>query len=205
MDSAPDSRSSDDLGTVVQDLQQGAEAAVQVSKVAAGQASEVRGEVSAAADRLLGDAKAQLREGAQTQLRHLVEGLDLLNRQTQALAQGRVDEAGSLVDYVREGADRLGEFAERIHTGGLDGVVSDLKRFGRMRPVVFLAGSGLAGLAVGRLVRNEAAAVQGRRVQKQLPGEMGGRPGALGPDFGPVSEPISPDSVAVVTAQEAGQ
>jgi hypothetical protein len=204
--SAPDSESSEALSPVVQDLEHGAAAAAQVSQVAAGQASQVGGEVSTAAEKLVDDAKAQLRQRAETQLGQLAEGLNVLNRQTRALAQGRLDEAGPLVDYVREGADRLGDLTERIHKGGLDGVVSDIKRFARMRPLVFLSGSALAGLAVGRLVRNEAAAVQGRRVQKESTGEeTAGASAALGPDAALSSDRASADAVSAPPAVEEGQ
>ena len=197
MDSAPESVSSGAHAAAMQDVQQGADAAVQVSATVVEQASEVSGEVSSVAERLVDDTKSQLRQRADTQLGQLADDLDLLHRQTRALAQGRPDDAGALVGFVQEGADRLGDLAERLHKGGFDGVVVDIKRFARSRPVVFLAGSALAGVAIGRLLRNEAAAVQGRRAQNQVPaGGTAGGSAEPGPDPAQGSSPVTADPVS---------
>lgn len=198
-------------GKAVEDVQQGSDAAVQVSGTIVEQATQVTREVSSVADRLVYDTKSQLRDRAETQLGQLADGLDLLHRQTRALAQGRLDDAGSLVGYVQEGADRLGDLTGRIHTGGFDGVVLDIKRFARTRPVIFLASSALAGLAIGRLLRNEAAAVQGRRAQNQpSASEPGGGSGELDPDSVQGTDPRSADPastnrVSEVPTGDAGQ
>jgi hypothetical protein len=167
VDNTPESVSTEALGTAVQDVPQEADAVLEVSGAIAVQISHVSGEVSTVADRLVSDAKAQLRQGAETQLGQVADGLDRLRNQTRALAEGRPDEAGPLLDYVQDGADLLGDLADHIHDGGLDGVVVDIKRFARARPVVFLAGSAFAGLAVGRLLKNEAAVAQARLQQSE--------------------------------------
>jgi hypothetical protein len=205
VDNTPESVLSETQTTMSEGVQRGVGAAVEVSGIVVEQASEVGSQVSTVADRLVDDAKAQLRGRAETQLGQLAESLDLLHRQTRALAQGEVNQAGPLVDFVQEGADWLGDLAERIHKGGLDGVVVDLKRFARKRPVVFLSGSALAGLAIGRLLRNEAAAVQARLARGQVPaGETGGSaevgPGSPPESDGPSAEPVSAEPVG-----EAGQ
>jgi hypothetical protein len=182
------------------------DAAVQVSGAIVEQASEVSREVSSVATRLVEDTRSQLRERAETQLGHLAEGLDLLHRQTLALAQGRLDDAGSLVGYVQEGADQVGDLAERVQQRGLDGLVVDIKRFARSRPVVFLMGSAVAGLAVGRLLRNEAAAVQGRRAQDQVPaGETRAGSSELERESGQESDPAASPAVSAEPARVAGQ
>ena len=191
MDSTPEFVSSEALGTAVQDVLQEPDAVVEVSGAIAVQISHVSGEVSTVADRLVADAKTQLRQGAETQLGQVADGLDRLRNQTQALAEGRPDEAGALVGYVQDGADLLGDLADRIHDGGLDGVVVDIKRFARSRPVVFLAGSAFAGLAIGRLLRNEAAAAQARLPHSESPaGETAGGPAE------PSSDPASGSATA---------
>ena len=174
------------------------------------QASQVGREVYSQADKMIGDAKTQLRDRAEVELTQAADALDRLGRQTQALAEGRVDEAGSLVDYAHEGADRLGDLAQRIRNGGLDGVVVDVKRFARRRPVVFLAGSALAGLAIGRLLRNEAVAAQARQGQRELPADrpasgssQGGRDSA--PGTNPVSAVPTENPVSAVPTEDAGQ
>ena len=206
MESSPGSEPSAVQGTVTQDVRQVSDAAVQVSGAIAEQASEVSREVSSVATRLVEDTRSQLRERTETQLGHLAEGLELLHRQTLALAQGRLDDAGSLVGYLQEGADQVGDLAERVQERGLDGLVVDIKRFARSRPVVFLMGSAVAGLAVGRLLRNEAAAVQGRRAQDQVPtGETSAGSSELERESGQESDPAASPPVSAEPARVAGQ
>jgi hypothetical protein len=204
MDSTPESVSGEALATAVQDLPQEAaavevaagDAAVEVATGISVQVSRVSGQVSGVADRFVDDAKTQLRQGAQTQLGHVADGLARLRDQTRALAEGRPEEAGALVEYAQDGADVLGDLAGRIHDGGLDGVVVDIKRFARSRPVVFLAGSAFAGLAIGRLLKNEAAAAQRRQVQEQSSaGERDGAP--VEPSASPALEAAPPPAVPI--------
>jgi hypothetical protein len=172
-----------------------ADAVVEVSGGIALQVSRVSGQFSTVADRFVDDAKTQLRQGAEGQLGQVAHGLDVLRRHAQALAEGRPDEAGALRGYVQDGADVLGDLADRIQGGGLDGATVDIKRFARARPVVFLAGSAFAGLAIGRMLKNEAAAVQARQAHNQSPaGEAGGGPVDLtaDPALGPASAPAVP-------------
>jgi hypothetical protein len=200
VDSTPESVSSEAQIATPEGVQRGVDAAVEVSGIVAEQASRVGSEASTVADRLIDDTKAQLRDRAETQLGQLAEGLDLLYRQTRALAQGELNEAGPLVGFVQEGADWLGYVAERVHKGGLDGVVVDLKRYARRRPVVFLSGSAVAGLAIGRLLRNEAAAVQGRLAQGQVPAGETSEYVDLRQGSPPESESVSAEPV-----EDAGQ
>jgi hypothetical protein len=166
----------------------------------------VSGEVSSVAGRLVDDTKAQLRDRAETQFGHLANDLDLLYQQTRALAQGRVDDAGPLVGYVQEGADQLRDLAERVHEGGFDGVVADIKRFARARPVLFLSASAVAGVAIGRLLRNESAAVQARRAQRPSPpGETGDGSLELGAVAPGESDPVPGDRVSAAPDEEAEQ
>ncbi len=197
----------EDVQQVTEDVQQVTEAATQVSGMIVEQASQVSREVTSVAGQLVGDTRAQLRERADTQLSQVADALDRLHLQTRALAHGRLDEAGPLVDYAHEGADRLSELAQRIRRGGLDGVIVDIRRFARRRPVVFLTGSAFAGLAIGRLLRNEAAAVQGRQVSNQVPaGQPTGPSAELNPDSaqGSVQVPADPASADPVSAAPTG-
>ena len=169
MTSTSGSEPSEAHGSVAESVHQAADTAVQVSEMVAEQASQVTREVSSVAVRLVDDVKSQVRERAEAQLSQLADGLNVLHQELRALAEGRPDEAGPLVEYAHEGADRLGELTRHIHEAGLDGVSADIKRFARRRPAVFLTSSALAGLAIGRLLRNEAAAVQGRLAKISRP------------------------------------
>jgi hypothetical protein len=201
VDSTPESVSNEVQAAAVQDVQRDVDAAVRVSGAIAEQASQVSDEVSSLAERLVDDATAQVRDGADAQLRQVADGLEVLHRQTGALAQGRPDEAGPLVEYMLEATQSLGDLAEHIRKGGLDGVAADIKRIARKRPVTFLVGSAVAGLAIGRLLRNEAAAVQARLAHNRLSvGETSEESGERGPESGQGSDPGPP--VAVGDAEQ---
>jgi hypothetical protein len=74
-----------------------------------------------------------------------------------ALAEGRPEDAGPVAGYARDAARRVDQFAERLESRGYDGVVEDLSGFARRRPGVFLAGAGILGFAVGRIIRSGGA------------------------------------------------
>ena len=201
MSSTTDSVSGEAIGSAVRAFGEQAEAATQAAGMVAEQVSQVGREVYSQADKMIDDAKTQLRERADEQLVQAADALDRLHRQTRALAQGRLDEAGPLVDYANEGAERLGDLAQRIRSSGVNGVVADVARFARRRPVVFLAGSALAGLAIGRLIRNEAVVAQARQRQGQLPASGSAQLDAqVDQDAAPDTDPMS-----VVPTEDAEQ
>jgi hypothetical protein len=70
-----------------------------------------------------------------------------------ALAEGRPQEAGPLTDYAQQAASRVRDAARQLDERGFDAVVEDVAEFGRRRPGMFLAAAGIAGFAVGRMVR----------------------------------------------------
>ena len=67
-------------------------------------------------------------------------------------------ESGVVRDLIAQAGSRVSELAERLDQGGIDEVASDVVRFARRRPIVFLAGAVTAGFVVGRLVRGAQAA-----------------------------------------------
>jgi hypothetical protein len=77
--------------------------------------------------------------------------------QADALAAGRVDEAGNVADYVRRAGDQVGRVADHLEQRGVDGVVNDVQDFARRRPGAFLLGCATAGFVTGRLLRGGAA------------------------------------------------
>jgi hypothetical protein len=122
------------------------EEAASVARVAKEQAhsllDEARHELQAQADLRSGQAAGQLRRWS---------------GQVDALRAGRIDEAGDLPRYLREGQDKLASFADRLDQRGAQGVIDDIVGFGRRRPGLFLLAAGGLGLAVGRLARAGAA------------------------------------------------
>ena len=99
-------------------------------------------------------AREQLHEQGQQRANEAGQALHRVSDQLQALADGRPEEAGPVADYVRQASDRSRQVAARLEQGGVDGVVTDVTRFARRRPVLFLAMAGAAGFVVGRAVRS---------------------------------------------------
>ncbi len=130
-----------------------AEQAQQVVGTARDQAAQVASEASAQVSKVVNDAKGHLHEQARTQTEQVGNVLDRLAGQLRAVSEGRADEGGPVADVVRQAAQRVEKVTERVYEGGFDGVVSDVQRFARRRPGMFLAGAVTAGVAVGRLMR----------------------------------------------------
>ncbi|HEX6256053.1 MAG TPA: hypothetical protein VFZ70_09600 [Euzebyales bacterium] len=102
------------------------------------------------------NAQRQLRGHAQEETQRAGAALSTAGDQLRALAQGRVDDAGVLGDYVDQAADAVNRWAHTVQDRGLDGLLDDLRSFGRRRPGMFLAGALAAGVVVGRFGRNAA-------------------------------------------------
>ena len=118
------------------------------------QASQVADEVKTQGREVLERTKEQVRQQGEAQTQQVAGSLRTLGEQAQALADGRTEDAGPVVDYVRQASDRLQGMATRLEERGAQGLVQDLEEFGRRRPGAFLAGAALAGFVVGRVVRS---------------------------------------------------
>lgn len=125
----------------------------QVAEVAREQASQVPAEASAQVAKVLDDAKAHLRDQAQAQTDQLGDALAGLAAQIRAMTEGRPQDAGLVADVACQAAQRVDQVTKRIQRSGFDGLVADMQRYARRRPVTFLAGALAAGLAAGRSVR----------------------------------------------------
>ena len=136
----------------------GAQAAVaRVASEAPAQAARVvddaRTQVTGAAQRTLSDLRSQ----ADERTAQAAQSLRGLSSQVDALAAGRVDEAGNLTDIVQAVGQQAADFADRLDTRGVQGVADDVTRFGRQHPWAFLGLSLGAGFLVGRVIRTTAA------------------------------------------------
>jgi len=134
------------------------EGAKEVAHDAAEQVKAVTGQAREQFDRVVGEAGGQLREQAEQQSTRAAAGLRTLSDQVSALAAGRTDQAGPLVGYLEEVQTKVQGFAERLESGGPQGLVDDVTSFARRRPGLFLAGAAGVGFVVGRLARSGAAA-----------------------------------------------
>ena len=124
------------------------EAPAQLSKVT----NDVRTQVRESTQRTLGDVRTQ----ADDQASRAAQGLRDLSTRAQALAEGRTQEAGNLGGMVESIGRQADDFAQRLETGGVQGLLDDTARFGRKRPMAFLALAVGAGFVAGRLLRTGA-------------------------------------------------
>jgi len=159
----------------------GASTARQVAGTAKDQAADLGADVGAGAKAVAGvatqqakatiaDARhqarrvaAQGRDEVVAQLdgksQQAASGLQAVAGQLGALAEGRTTDAGPFGDYARQASTKAQEIAERLESGGAQGVVDDVVGFARRRPGLFLLGAAGAGFLVGRLVRSGKAAM----------------------------------------------
>jgi hypothetical protein len=148
-----------------------------VAQTAAGAGKEVVSAVSERTAAVAGTAKQQLssivdqtkselRTQAEGQGQQVIGSLHRLSDQVSALASGRPEEAGQVGALLEEGQQRLQSYLGSLELRGPQGMVDDVTRFARRRPGMFLLGAGVAGFAIGRLVRS-AAAEQGSSQSSQ--------------------------------------
>lgn len=135
-----------------------------VAKVAgddvAGLVGSARNEVGRVGDEVAGqvrgllmEAGTKLQEQVEIEARRAAGNLGNFGSQAVALAKGRPEQAGPLVDYAQQAADWLESKASVIEDKGADGVAADVADFASRRPGMFLLGAAALGVGVGRLVR----------------------------------------------------
>ena len=183
-----------DMATEVAQTAQSA--AGDVATTAKEQAQAFTDEARHQARQLYGTTRQQLSEQAEQKAQEASKGLHRLADQVQALGEGRPQDAGQVGDWARQLQTRLRQWATRLDSGGVDGAARDLSRFARRRPLVFLGGCMVAGVVVGRLVKDVAGA-DGQTGWEQPAGRAGLDDGrrdvALPPPDGPspVEQPAS--------------
>ena len=111
--------------------------------------------VGQAAD-VLHDVRDQVRDRADAETRRAAEAIAGVGQQLRSMADGAAED-GPAVRWVREAGERSQRMADRLEQEGPQGVVDDIQRFARRRPGMFLAGMGLAGFALGRMLRNTSS------------------------------------------------
>jgi gas vesicle protein len=131
--------------------------ASQVADTAKDQARQVKDEVATQARGLVDQAKNELRDQGRSQADQVAQAIRRVSDQADALAAGRIDEAGNVAEYVRRAGGQVRQVADRLDQRGVDGVVDDVQNFARRRPGAFLLGCAAAGFVTGRLLRGGAA------------------------------------------------
>lgn len=102
---------------------------------------------------LFTDTADRIKEEARGQTQRASENLRSLSSEFRSMADSSQDQ-GSAVSWVRMGADRIESIADRLDSGGVEGLVQDVGDFARRNPTTFLAVTFSAGLIAGRLMKN---------------------------------------------------
>ena len=132
-----------------------------VASSARDQAGEVARTARSETQQVVDRTRSAVESEARQRTDDLAKSMRSIGDGIQALADGRPEDAGPVVGYARDAATRVGEVAQRLESRGYDGLVDDVSRFARRRPGVFLAGAGLLGFAIGRVIRSGGASGNG--------------------------------------------
>ena len=127
--------------------------AVDVAGVAKEQARSVVVDARDQAAAVIGTGRDALHAQAAEQAKTISTTLSELSDQLSTMADTSDEPDARVAEFARSAADTLARSARRLDSGGVDGLIDDVKRFARNRPGAFLIGSIAAGFAVGRLVK----------------------------------------------------
>ena len=150
----------------------------QVADVAKQEATKVKTEAVSQAKDLLAQSRSELSTQAGTQQQRLATIVHGFADELGSMASSS-DASGPLTDLAHQGARRGSEIAEFLQSSEPSDVLEQVRSFARRRPVVFLAGSVLAGVVVGRLTRGlvaDAKQDQGADVGSTVPPTAGTTP-----------------------------
>ena len=114
------------------------------------------GDIKEQARDVLGEARSEFRQQAESGTKRAAEGIRTLGGQIEALRDGRPADAGPIAGYADQARRKMEDVATRLDQGGLDGMIADVSRFARRRPGLFLLACTGAGFAVARLARTQA-------------------------------------------------
>jgi hypothetical protein len=129
-----------------------------VAGVATEEARSVAGDVREQARGLLDETKNQVQDQSRNQRDRLVETLRTFSDDLEGMAEQR---GGMASDAAREVANRARSLGQRLDGREPTELLDDLRSFARRRPGMFLAGSVIAGVVVGRILRGTRDAAQG--------------------------------------------
>lgn len=124
------------------------------------EAADVARTATDEARRMVGEVTGELRTQAGSQTDKLAQGLRTLGSQLSAAGSGEPLDEGMVRDLAQQASTRVSDVADRLSSGGVDGLVDDVTTFARRRPGVFLAGAATAGFFAGRLLRGAQAQSQ---------------------------------------------
>lgn len=170
----------------------------QVTDTVAGQVEQAKQELVQEGRNLLEDTRRQLQDQAEGQTQRLAKQMTGMASQLRALAEGQPEQAGQLPSYARQAASRLETAGQRIQRDGAQGLLYDVQDLARRRPVAFLAGAALLGMAAGRFARASKDASSGSGSgstpvgQHSIGAASGPVPDAWGTPLAPSAAPLPP-------------
>lgn len=156
-----------------------------VTEKAKEQAGAVAEEAKHEAMHLVDDARQQLRDEAASQTQRAATSLRELGEQLDRIARGEAPGEGPANDLAQHAADGVHRLADTLQGRRPEDLLSDVKRFARQRPGMFLAGAVGAGFLAGRVLRSSSGS-QGQQSQHGQHGQQGYQhesvtgPGSLG-------------------------
>jgi hypothetical protein len=127
------------------------------ASVAQDEAKQVASDVREQARGLLNETRTQVEDQSRTQRDRLVDTMRTFSNDLDGMAEQR---SGLASDAAREVANRVRSFGQQLDGREPTELLDDLRSFARRRPGVFLAGSVIAGVVVGRFLRGTRDASQ---------------------------------------------
>jgi len=118
------------------------------------QGMEVAGEAKAQARDLVHEARGRLRDQADEQAQIVAAQLGEAADDLLAMSGSAEHPDHPVVEVTRQLGERARSVSGRLESGGFGGVMADAKRFARRRPLAFIGTSLVAGIVVGRVLRN---------------------------------------------------
>ena len=134
-----------------------AEQVKNTAAVAQDEAKQVASDVREQARGLLTETRTQVEDQSRTQRDRLVETIRTFSDDLDGMAEQR---GGLASDAAREVANRVRSFGQQLDGREPTELLDDLRSFARRRPGMFLAGSVIAGVVVGRFLRGSREAAQ---------------------------------------------
>lgn len=131
------------------------EQAVNVAGTAKEQAVDVAHEAADQARNLIDELRTNVRDQVGTQRDKLAQTLDQYATELRQMAE-RSESDGPATEAVRQVATKLQDMKSYLDGGG--DVATDVRRFARRRPGLFLLGCAAVGVVAGRATRGAAAA-----------------------------------------------
>jgi hypothetical protein len=118
------------------------------------QAAQFTQELSDQGRMLFEETRGQVEQEAETQTQQMAETLHRWGTETQALAEGRPEDAGAAGEYAFQLADKFHDLATGLENRGVSGLIEEVQDFARRRPGAFLFATAIIGFGGGRLLRS---------------------------------------------------